>query len=270
MPTSYQIVVCGSIVPDPLQTLEPVATPTGPALRNELMLPAVLDPWAGHALFEAANLAKQNPGSKVWLVSVGPKAKLQQVMMTVAQKVPFELIALDGPASGFAESAEIAATLAAAIQGIPGIDKSRLFVFGGWESASRGAGTTMQMVGEILGIADQFQGVDRLFVRPDGSFEVLERVEGGKHQVSTCTALPAVLGWATGNLPEPPNNPQVGMLNMRTVMPALQRAKPVKVANDGIVFASVALPKQRRATRIVKDLTPDAIAQEIVEWIGKD
>ncbi len=40
MSTAYQIVVCGSIVPDPLQTLEPVASPTGPALKNEMMLPA--------------------------------------------------------------------------------------------------------------------------------------------------------------------------------------------------------------------------------------
>jgi electron transfer flavoprotein beta subunit len=268
MPTSYQIVVCGSIVPDPLQTLEPIVTPAGPALKNELMLPAVLDPWAGHALFEAANLAKQHPGSRVWLVSIGPKAKLQQVMMTVAQKVPFELIALDGPASGFAESAEIAAALAEAIQAIPGLDKTRLLVFGGWESASRGAGTTLQMVGERLGITDQFQGVDQLTVNPDGSFQVLERIEGGKHQVSACTGAPALLGWATGNLPEPPNNPQVGMLNMRTVMPALQKARPVKVANDGVAFASVSLPKQRRETRIVKDLSADDIAREIVEWIG--
>ena len=67
MSTSYQIVVCGSIVPDPLQTLEPVTDPTGPALKNEMMLPAVLDPWASHALYEAANLARNAPGSKVWL-----------------------------------------------------------------------------------------------------------------------------------------------------------------------------------------------------------
>ena len=270
MPTSYQIVVCGSIVPDPLQTLEPIVTPAGPALKNELMLPAVLDPWAGHALFEAANLAKQHPGSRVWLVSIGPKAKLQQVMMTVAQKVPFELIALDGPASGFAESAEIAAALAESIQAIPDLDKTRLLIFGGWESASRGAGTTLQMVGERLGITDQFQGVDQLTVKPDGSFEVLERIEGGKHQVSACAGAPALLGWATGNLPEPPNNPQVGMLNMRTVMPALQKARPVKVANDGVAFASVSLPKQRRVTRIVKDLSADDIAREIVEWVTTD
>ena len=164
MSAGYQIVVCGSIVPDPLQTLEPVTGPAGPALKNEMMLPAVLDPWAAHALYEAAHLAKNAAGSKVWLVSLGPKAKLQQVMMTVAQKVPFELVALDGPAGGFTDASEVAAVLAEAIQAIPGLDRSRLLVFGGWESASRGAGATMQMVGERLGIVDQFQGVDELTV----------------------------------------------------------------------------------------------------------
>src|SRR5512147_2946322 len=141
----FHIIVCGSIVPDPLQTLEPVTGPSGPALKNEMMLPAVLDPWAAHALFEAANLAKKAPGSKVWLVSLGPKAKLQQVMMTVAQKVPFELVALDGPAGGFIDAHETAAVLAEAIKGIPGLDRSKLLVFGGWESATRGAGATMQI-----------------------------------------------------------------------------------------------------------------------------
>lgn len=261
----YQIVVCGSVVPDPLQTLEPVSGPTGPALKNEMMLPAWLDPWAGHALYEAANLAAKNPGSKVWLVALGPKAKLQQAMMTLAQKVPFELIALDGSSSGFTEAAETAAALAEAIQAIPGIDRSKLLVFGGWESASRGAGATMQIVGEILGITDQFQGVDA--IEAGGSLKILERIEGGRHQVSVCEAPPALLGWATGNLPEPRNNPQVGMANMRTIMPALQKAKPAKVAAAGVNFLSVSLPKQARDTRIVKDLSPDQIATEIADWI---
>src|ERR1039458_3255964 len=193
MSSPLQIVVCGSIVPDPLQTLEPVTGPNGPSLKNEMLLPAVLDPWAGHALFEAAHLAAKRPGSKVWLVSLGPKAKLQQVMMTVAQKVPFELVALDGPASGFTDAFETAAALAGAIEAIPGLDRSRLLLFGGWESASRGAGATLQMTAERLGITEQFQGVDRIAMREDGSFEVLERVEGGRHQVSVCSAPPAAL-----------------------------------------------------------------------------
>jgi electron transfer flavoprotein beta subunit len=267
MTLNYHIVVCGSIVPDPLQTLEPLAGPTGPGLKNEMLLPAILDPWASHALYEAANLAKHAPGSKVWLVSLGPKTKLQQVMMTVAQKVPFELVALDGPASGFTDAFEVGAALAEAIQGIAGLDTSRLLVFGGWESASRGAGVTLQIVSERLGILDQFQGVDELRVNADGTLEVLERLDGGRHQVSRCAAPPALLGWATGNLPEPKNNPQVGMMNMRAVMPALQKARPVKLAGEGLAFTSVTLPRQLRETRIVKDKSADEIAREIVEWV---
>ena len=263
----FHIVVCGGIVPDPLQTLEPVMGAAGPGLKNELMLPAILDPWAAHALYEAARLAKSATGSRVWLVSLGPKAKLQQVMMTVGQKVPFEFVALDGPAGGFGDSTEVAAALADAIQAIQGLDHSRLLVFGGWESAARAAGTTLQQVGERLGIRDQFLGVDELTVGGEGAFRILERIEGGRHQVSTCPGPPAVLGWATGSLPEPPNNPQIGMANMRAIMPALQRAKPAALKSDGLTYAKAALPAQRRETRVVKDLGVDEIAKEVVEWI---
>lgn len=267
MNLSFHIVVCAGIVPDPLQTLEPVIGDSGPALKNEMLLPAVLDPWAAHALYEAAHLARGHAGSKVWLVSLSPRAKLQQVMMTVAQKAPFELVALDGPAGGFTDSAEVAGALAAAIEAIPGLDRSRLLLFGGWESAARGAGTTLAMVGERLGIVDQFQGVDELRVEPDGSLRILERVEGGRHQISRCAGPPAVLGWATGSLAEPPNQPQLGMQNMRTILPALQRAKPVALPAEDLRFVRVALPSQQRQTRIVRDVAAEEIAREIVEWI---
>ena len=270
MSMTFQIVVCGSIVPDPLQTLEPVASPGGPALKNEMMLPAVLDPWAAHALYEAAHLAAAHPGSKVWLVSQAPKAKLQQVMMTMAQKVPFELVPLDGSASGFTDSFVTAAALAGAIEAIPGLDKSRLLLFGGWESASRGSGSTIQMIGERLGITEQFQGVDRIAVREDGSFEVLERIDGGRHQVSVCSAPPAAFDWATGFLAEPRNNPQVGMANMKTIMPALMRAKAAPAVDPGLSFVSVSLPKQQRETRVEKNMTPEEIAREIAAWIGEE
>jgi len=266
MSNAYHIVICAGIVPDPLQTLEPITTPTGPALKNEMMLPAVLDPWAGHALYEAANLAAHFPGSKTCLVSAAPKAKLQQVMMNVAQKASFELIPVDAPASGFADAHSVAKILSEAIQSIAGLDRSRLLLFGGWESASRGAGVTMQLVGEQLGIRDQFQGVDQLTVQTDGCFEILERIEGGRHLVSICQGPPALLGWATGNLPEPKSNPQVGMANMRSVMPALQKAKPGSLFQN-VRYLSVTPPKQQRQTRVVKDRSADEIAVELAEWI---
>jgi electron transfer flavoprotein beta subunit len=235
-----------------------------------MVLPAVLDPWAASALYEAANLAAKNPGCKLWLVSLGPKAKLQQVMMTIAQKVAFELVPIDGPIGGFPDAHATAAALAEAIGAIPGLDRSKLLLFGGWESASRAAGATLQLAGERLGITDQFQGVDQIELREDGSFEVLERVEGGKHQVSVCAGAPAVLGWATGNLPEPRNNPQIGMANMRTIMPALQKAKTAALATEGLRYVSVSLPKQQRATRVEKNMTADEIAAELVAWLGEE
>jgi len=267
---SYHIVVCAGIVPDPLQTLEPITTAIGPALKNEMMLPAVLDPWASHALYEAANLAAHAAGSKVWLVSAAPKAKLQQVMMNVAQKASFELVPIDASASGFADAHAVAELLAAAIQSIPGLDRSRLLLFGGWESASRGAGVTMPLIGEQLGILDQFQGVDQLSVQPDGSFEILERIEGGRHLVSVCQGPPVLLGWATGNLPEPKNSPQIGMANMRTIMPALQKTKNATLPQNAVRYRSVTPPKQQRQTRIVKDRPAEEIAAELYEWIVQE
>jgi len=263
----FHVVVCAGIVPDPLQTLEPVIGPNGPGLKNEMVLPAVLDPWAASSLYEAAQVVAKHPGSKLWLVSLGPKAKLQQVMMTIAQKVSFELMPVDGPIGGFPDAHATAATLTETIAALPGLDRGRLLLFGGWESATRGAGVTLQLIGELLGITDQFQGVDQIEMRADGSFEVLERIEGGKHQISVCAGVPAVLGWATGNLAEPRNNPQTGMANMRGIMPALQKAKTVKLEGNTLHYTSVNLPAQQRETRVEKNLSADAIAQELVQWI---
>lgn len=267
MSAPFHVVVCGSLVPDPLQTLEPVTTPAGPGLKNEALLPSVLDPWAAHALYEAANLARQVPGSKVWLLCLGPKAKLQQLMMTLAQKAAFELVVLDGSASGFTDAGDVAAVLADAIAKLPGLDRQRLLVFGGCASAARDAGVTLPMVGERLGIVDQFMAVDELKVQADGSLRLLERLDGGCYQASELTGPPAVLAWATGSLPIPPNNPQVGMQNMRTIMPALQKATPAPLPGNQLKVLRVDLPKQVRATRVVKDLPLDDMARELVTWI---
>jgi electron transfer flavoprotein beta subunit len=126
---------------------------------------------------------------------------------------------------------------------------------------------TLQAVGERLGIGEQFLAVDELRVEDGGALRLKERVEGGQYLVSVCAGPPAVVGWATGNLPEPPNNPQTGMQNMRSVMPALQRAAPVQVGTGGAVYASVAQPQQRRQTRVVRDLPPEQVARELVDWI---
>ena len=60
------------------------------------------------------------------------------------------------------------------------------------------------------------------------------------------------------------------MANMRTIMPTLQKAKTAKLEANGLRYLSATLPKQQRTTRVVKDLTPDQIAAELVAWIGAE
>jgi electron transfer flavoprotein beta subunit len=112
--------------------------------------------------------------------------------------------------------------------------------------------------------------VDRITLQEDGSFEVLERVEGGRHLVSRCSGPPALLGWATGERPEPRNDPQMGMKNMRTIMPALQKATAVSLPAEGLSCQGVRMPNQQRQTRIVRDMPAAQIAQEIFDWIRND
>lgn len=140
-------------------------------------------------------------------------------------------------------------------------------LFGGCASASRDAGVTLQFVAEMLGITESFTAVDELKLADDDSFTVLERIEGGQYLSSSCAGFPVAIGWATGNLPEPPNNPQVGMMNMRGIMPALMKATVASVGVGGIAYEKTEVPSAKRDTVVKKDMTADAIAQEIVEWI---
>ena len=222
MPDPFHIVVCAGIVPDPLQTLEPVNGPNGPGVKNEMLLPAVLDPWAASALYEAARLAAKRPGSKVWLVSLGPKAKLQQVMMTVAQKA----------ASNWCPSMDRSAAFQTRMRPLRRLPSRspRSRTRSHEDCCSSAAGSRHARSGRhtadcwASGWASptSFRAWTRSIVREDGSFEVLERVEGGKHQVSVCAGAPAVLGWATGNLA---SRATIRRSAWRTCAPSCQRCR---------------------------------------------
>ena len=58
------------------------------------------------------------------------------------------------------------------------------------------------------------------------------------------------------------------MANMRLVMPALQKAKPAALDAAAIDYKSVAVPAQKRETRVVKDTPVDEIARDIIAWIN--
>ena len=188
--------------------------------------------------------------------------------MTMAQKVPFELVALDGPAGGFTDSHDTAAALAAAIAAIAGLDRSRLLVFGGWESATRCAGTTMQMVGERLEHHRAVPG--RRSAHGPGRRRASDPRTGRRRTAPGlgCRGPPAVVGWATGHLHEPPNNPQVGHgQHADHHAGAAEGEGRRRCRRPGCPYSRVEQPKQLRDTVLVKDLSPDEIARDIVAWM---
>ena len=267
---AWQIVVCGSLAPDPLQNLTPQLNP--PGLAHEALLPMILDPFAAHALYEAANLAKTN-NSKVYLVALGPKAKLQQLMMNVAQKVPFELVAANCNASLLAEPTLVAAQLTKPIQNIPGLDLKRLLLFGGQASASRDAGIVLPLVAQALGISEQFFKVDVCQIKDATAgaevFTIKERLAKGAYRVSEVKGLPLACTWATGNLPTPPNNPQIGMQNMRQIMPALMKAALVTLSANS-PLQDLVLPTTKRQAQVIQDRPLEEMAAQIATWLKEN
>jgi hypothetical protein len=108
MSTAYQIVVCGSIVPDPLQTLEPVASPTGPAVpERELSQLAARGQASLCGVFQAqfpgdALRIEDNPRSESRPATVGrARRRLAAPVPPPQSLIPFSFINPAGSPAGF-------------------------------------------------------------------------------------------------------------------------------------------------------------------------
>ena len=239
------------------------------------MLPAVLDPWAGHALYEAAHLAaRASPAARSgwWPRPQGQAAAGDD------DGGPEGAVRTGGPGRPGRRLHRRARDVGRSAgrghaEAIPAWTASRLLLFGGWESASRGAGVTLQMVGERLGHPRPVPGRGRADrAGRTARCEILERVEGGQHQVSVC-AGPA--GGAGLGHRQPA---RAARTTRRSAWPTCAAScrrcrRPSRRAGRRRrrdVRSRWPCPRQQRETRIVKDMTPDEIAREIVEWIRQD
>ncbi len=236
MSEPFHIVVCGSIVPDPLQTLEPVSGPTGPALKNEMMLPAVLDPWAGHALFEAAHLAQQTPGQQGLAGQPRPEGEapagdddgraegaLRAGRRSTVRPAGSRSLPRWPPSWPMRSRASPASTG-------PGCSCSAA-----GNRPSRGAGATLQLVGERLGIVGPVPGRGRAQgAEPTARSRCSSgsRADapglGVRRRRPRCSAGPPASS---------PSRPTIRRSAWPTCGPSCrrsQRAKPAKVAAEGV------------------------------------
>jgi len=165
-----------------------------------------------------------NAGSKVWRFrsSQGQPATTPDDR---GQKASFEIVPIDGPIGGFADAHATASALVEAIVAIAGLDRTKLLLFGGWESATRGAGITLQLVGEQLGIMDQFQVLTASIRATMAHLKCWSAWKLASIRIRFAQELQRC--WAGPRQPcRAPQQPAVGMANMRTIMPAMQRRGP--------------------------------------------
>ena len=186
--------------------------PTARRLRTRWSLPAVLDPWAASALYEAANLADQDPRQQSLAGLSRPEGKAaagdddrraeSHALNSCRSTAPSAASATRTPPLPFSPKPSLPFRIWTASTCSSSAD-------GNQPRAAQASRCNLSANVSALAISSKVS--TRSTMRDDGSFEVLERVEGGSHQVSVCAGAPAVLGWATGNLPDPRNNPQIGM-----------------------------------------------------------
>jgi len=122
-----------------------------------------------------ATWAAYTPGD-ARLAVAGPKAKLQAVMMTVAQKVPLSWWRSMDRLPVFTRSSRRRRRWRRPSRPFR-VGSRALLVFGGWDRIARRGLDAPDGGRSDLEIAEQFQGVDQVTVGEDGSLEILERIE---------------------------------------------------------------------------------------------
>ena len=78
--------------------------PNGPGSKTKWCCPRCSTPGPRARFTKPRHSPPKIPAASSGSSALGPKAKLQQVMMTVAQKVAFELVPVDGPIGGFPDA----------------------------------------------------------------------------------------------------------------------------------------------------------------------
>jgi len=231
-----------ALSPDPLQNSGAGRRPAGPSLKNEMMLPASWTRGPATPL-RSGPPGAQYAGSKVWLVSLGPSQasagdddrggrRSPLSWWRSMDRLPVSRIPSRRrrrwrrPSRPFRVGSRAVAGVRR--MGI-GICAARARRSRWWASAWRSPSSSRVDQGPLRDGKPGDPGAHR----------------GRTHQV-WCAPRRRVLGWATGNLPEPRNNPQIGMANMRAIMPAAATRQGHAHPQCRPLLRSVNLPRQQR------------------------
>jgi len=205
------------------------------------MLPAVLDPWAAHALVRGSPPGQTAPGSK------GLAGRPRPRQAPAGDDEPW---LRRSRSSWWRWTAPAAASRSRRTWPPPSPTRfSHPRPGSGPASSSSGGWDRPRAPREHVaagrrsaGLLDQFQGVDQLSIDADGAFQILERVEGGKHQISTCVRAARRPGPGPRGVSRTAQ--QSAGRHAPTCGPScrLSSGQGREVGAEGVTFSRVALP----------------------------
>lgn len=169
----------------------------------------VMNPYDEYAVEESIKLRDANPGSQVWVVSVGPKKRVVEALRTALAMGADEAIAIDAPEN--TDPYQTAKALAAVIQQEGGAK----IVFTGKLAIDDNASSVSQMVAEFLGIPHTT--VVSKFSMDAEKVTVERDVEGGSKEIIQMLA-PAVVAANKGlNMPRYASLPGIMKAKKKTI-----------------------------------------------------
>ncbi len=209
----------------------------------------VMNPYDEYAVEESIKVRDANPGSQVWVVSVGPKKRTVEAIRTALAMGADEGIAVDSPEN--LDSYQTAKALAAVLQQ----EGDYKVVFTGKLAIDDNASSVSQMLAEFLKVPHAT--VVSKFSLSSEKINVERDVEGGAKEIIQLMA-PAVIAANKGlNMPRYASLPGI-MKAKKKVIKEIELSSLSTGASAKTKIISLSLPAEKPA---VKMLAGDASAQ---------
>ena len=242
-----KIFVCLKQVPDTETKIKITADGSG---LDTAGIKWVMNPYDEYAVEEAIKLRDSQPGSQVWVMTLGPKARVAEVLRTALAMGADEGILINAPDN--LDSFSTAKALACVIQQ----EGDAKVIFTGKLAIDDNASSVSQMVAEFLQASHAT--VVSKFTYSAESIVVERDVEGGSKEVLQLM-IPAVVAANKGlNMPRYASLPGIMKAKKKILKEIEFSSLGVLASDQKTKYSGLSLPPEKPA---VKMLSGDAKSQ---------
>lgn len=203
----------------------------------------VMNPYDEYAVEEAVKLRDANPGSQVWVISLGPKTRVVESLRTALAMGADEGIVIHSDA--LLDSLATAKALAKAIE----LEGGAQVIFTGKLAIDDNASSVGQMVAEFLKIPHT--SVVSKFSYSNSSIEVHRDIEGGAKEIVHLQG-PALIAANKGlNMPRYASLPGIMKAKKKTIKELEIAGLGVSEADIKVKMSNYTLPAEKPAVQMI-------------------